>query len=62
MHDRREALERLDRNLCGARGRASLTWLVVGIEWEVVAGPTLRDTGEEDPWEPRQDGGRAADA
>jgi transcriptional regulator with XRE-family HTH domain len=29
--------------------------LVVGIEWEVVAGPPLRDPRADDPWDPRQD-------
>jgi len=30
--------------------------LLAGIEWEVVAGPPLRDPREEDPWDPRQEG------
>jgi transcriptional regulator with XRE-family HTH domain len=34
--------------------------LVVGIEWEVVAGTPLRDLAEDDPWDPRQDGDDAA--
>jgi transcriptional regulator with XRE-family HTH domain len=29
--------------------------LVIGIEWEVVAGAPLRILHEDDPWDPRQD-------
>jgi transcriptional regulator with XRE-family HTH domain len=39
----------------------SVDQLLVGIEWVVVAGPPLRRRGEEDPWEPRQDGNRVAE-
>jgi transcriptional regulator with XRE-family HTH domain len=39
----------------------SVDQLLVGIEWVVVAGPPLRRRGEEDPWEPRQDGDRVTE-
>jgi transcriptional regulator with XRE-family HTH domain len=29
--------------------------LVIGIDWEVVAGAPLRDLAEDDPWDPRRD-------
>jgi len=35
--------------------------LLVGIKWEVVAGPPLRDPHEDDPWDPRQDDDGAAE-
>lgn len=38
----------------------SVDQLLVGIEWE-VAGPPLRDPREDDPWDPRQEGGGASE-